>query len=274
MSVAGQWLRPPKDAPPALIRAVAVRHTKAQTPPVNLSAPRHRPEASKGEAYTRLRSMLLGGEVRPGQRLSHRSLAKDLGLSRSPVREALLALEAEGIIEHRPQSGVYLRELSVADLQDLYDMRELIEPYAAARAARTADAAQLAALRGACDEFAALVAQKDFAGRLDMPENRRRLSMLDRDFHSTILAASDNRVARRFFDNAQVLSLVFSWNFLQTDPTTLVDRSVLSATQHREISDAIHDHDSEAAARLMRLHVSGMKHRVLDAIDRRETPRA
>lgn len=63
------------------------------------SRTRGRTDASKGEAYARLRSMLLGGEVRPGQRLSHRALAKDLGLSRSPVREALLALEAEGIIE-------------------------------------------------------------------------------------------------------------------------------------------------------------------------------
>jgi GntR family transcriptional regulator, rspAB operon transcriptional repressor len=83
---------------------------------------------SKGEAYHRLRSILLGGEIRPGQRLSHRTLAKDLGLSRSPVREALLALEAEGIIEHRPQSGVYLRDVSPQELEELYDMRELIEP--------------------------------------------------------------------------------------------------------------------------------------------------
>ena len=56
---------------------------------------------NKSTAYKEVRKLLLGGEVHPGQRLSHRSLAKDLGLSRSPVREALLQLEAEGFIEHR-----------------------------------------------------------------------------------------------------------------------------------------------------------------------------
>ena len=77
-----------------------------------MTTPRPRVSGTKSDAYVEVRKLILGGEVRPGQRLSHRSLARDLGLSRSPVREALLQLEAEGLIEHRPQSGVYLREVS------------------------------------------------------------------------------------------------------------------------------------------------------------------
>lgn len=232
------------------------------------SRTRGRTDESKGEAYARLRSMLLGGEVRPGQRLSHRALAKDLGLSRSPVREALLALEAEGIIEHRPQSGVYLRDVSPQELEELYDMRELIEPYAAVKAAHLADTAQLARMRRACDDFAALVERKDFARWLDAPENRRRLSDLDSDFHTTILAAAGNRVARRFFENAQVLSLVVSWNFLQADSATLAARAVPTAKQHAAICEAICKRDAKRAARLMLAHVSGMKARVLNTIHR------
>jgi DNA-binding GntR family transcriptional regulator len=233
------------------------------------SRTRGRTDESKGEAYTRLRSMLLGGEVRPGQRLSHRGLAKDLGLSRSPVREALLALEAEGIIEHRPQSGVYLRDVSPQELEELYDMRELIEPYAAGRAARLATPAQLATLRRVCQEFTSLVKRKDLARWIDAPENRRRLSTLDSDFHTTILAAAGNRVARRFFENAQVLSLVVSWNFLQADAATLAARAIPTAAQHRDIEEAIRSRDPKKAARLMLAHVSGMKDRVLEAIQRR-----
>lgn len=221
---------------------------------------------TKGEAYHRLRSILLGGEIRPGQRLSHRTLAKDLGLSRSPVREALLALEAEGIIEHRPQSGVYLRGVSPQELEELYDMRELIEPYAAGQAARLATAGHLAQLQRSCEEFAALVKRRDFARWLDAAENRRRLSLLDCDFHSTILAAAGNRVARRFFENAQVLSLVVSWNFLQADSATLAARAVPTAKQHTAIAAAIRSRDPAKAARLMQAHVAGMKSRVLAAI--------
>ena len=229
---------------------------------------RSRPRAveSKADAYQQLRTLLLGGEVRPGQRLSHRSLAKDLGLSRSPVREALLALEAEGLIEHRPQSGVYLRDVSPQELEELYDMRELLEPYAAERAARMADTAQLAVLRRVCDEFAELVTRRDFERWLDAPENRRRLSTLDREFHTTILAAANNRVARRFFENAQVLSLVVSWNFMKADSATLAARAIPTAKQHREIYEAIRKRDPAKAAKLMRAHVGGMKERVLDSL--------
>lgn len=230
---------------------------------------RRRNIESKVNAYEELRKLLLGGEVRPGQRLSHRSLAKDLGLSRSPVREALLALEAEGLIEHRPQSGVYLREVSPRELEELYDMREIIEPYAAERAARMADTAQLEQLRGTCEEFAEIVKRRDLNRWLDAPENRRYLSTLDRDFHTTILIASNNRIARRFFENAQVLSLVVSWNFMKADSATLAARAIPTAKEHREIYEAIRKREPAKAAKLMRAHVGGMKERVLESIHRR-----
>lgn len=212
--------------------------------------------------------MLLGGEVRPGQKLSHRMLAKDLGLSRSPVREALLALEAEGLVEHRPQSGVYLRDFGPRELAELYDMRLLIEPYAAERAARLADATQLARLKQACDEFAELVGRRDIRRWIDAPEHRRRLSTLDSDFHAAVLAAADNRLARRFFEANQILSLVVSWNFLKSDAAALAARAIPTAKQHREIYEAIRGRDAAKAARLMRKHIAGMKRRVLAACER------
>ena len=217
----------------------------------------------KDDAYARLRSLLLGGEVRPGQKLSHRTLAKDLGLSRSPVREALLALEGEGLIEHRPQSGVYLREIGPRELDELYDMRVLVEPYAAERAARLADASHLERLDRVCDEFVEVIGYPNFDQWIMIPENRRRLSALDREFHATILAAADNAVARGFFENAQVLSLVVSWNFMQADAATLADRANHTAHEHAEIHDAIRRRDPAKAADLMRAHVAGMKNRVL-----------
>jgi DNA-binding GntR family transcriptional regulator len=228
-----------------------------------------RTSASKSNAYTEVRKLLLGGEVHPGQRLSHRSLAKDLGLSRSPVREALLQLEAEGLIEHRPQSGVYLREVSPQELEELYDMRLLVEPYAAERAASLASPAQIERLRAACDEVAEIAKRPNLARWLEAAENRRRLSTLDIEFHSTILAASHNRVARRFFENAQVISLVVSWNHLKTDTIVLAKRVAPTAKHHRAIYEAIKKHDPVAARKLMRAHIGGMSKRVLQSIGRR-----
>ena len=224
---------------------------------------------NKSTASREVRKLLLGGEVHPGQRLSHWSLAKDLGLSRSPVREALLQLEAEGLIEHRPQSGVYLREVSPQELEELYDMREVIEPYAAERAARLASPAQLEQLGAVCNEFMVLAKQPGLSDWLESAKNRRRLSTLDIDFHSTVLAAAHNRVARRFFENAQIISLVVSWNHLKTDPAILAKRVAPTAKQHREIYEAIKKRDPVKARRLMRSHISGMSKRVLADIARR-----
>ena len=87
------------------------------------------------QAYRSLRQMILDGRVRPREKLSHRTLSKSLGIGRSPVRDALLQLEAEGLIEHRPSSGIYLREITLQELDGIYEMRIVNETHAAGRAA-------------------------------------------------------------------------------------------------------------------------------------------
>ena len=231
-----------------------------------MTTPGSRVPGSKSDAYVEVRKMILGGEVRPGQRMSHRSLARDLGLSRSPVREALLQLEAEGLIEHRPQSGVYLREVSPQELQELYDIREALEPYAAERAARLADIGQIDRLRVICAEFNEISRRIDLETWLAFSENRRRLSTLDREFHAIILTASGNRVARTFFENAQILALVFSWNFMKTSPVVLASRVAPTARQHQQIYEAIATRDPLAAGKQMRNHVAAGSKRVMAGI--------
>lgn len=223
-------------------------------------------EESCSTAYSEVRSFLLDGDVRPGQRLSHRLLAKELNLSRSPVREALLRLEAEGLIEHRPQSGVYLREMSPRDLRELYEIRETLEPHAAEQAARLATDAQRSRLAEICDEVDQIASHPDLTGWLELASHRRRLSRLDREFHAVILTAAGNRIARQFFETAQVLSLVFSWNHMQVPPSLLAKRVPPTAKQHRRIEQAIKKGDSAAARRAMKAHIGGMARRVLASL--------
>jgi DNA-binding GntR family transcriptional regulator len=231
------------------------------------SVGRVRSQKPKSDAYAEVRRHILGGDVRPRQRLSHRSLAKDLGLSRSPVREALLQLEAEGLIEHRPQSGVYLREISAAELREVYDMRALIEPYAAARAAKLASPEHLELLRQTCEEFTQIAKRPQLDRWLTAAENRHRLSMLDRTFHTTILSAAGNRCAMRFFETAQILSLVVSWNFMRTDKSVLAPRVAPTARQHEAIYRAIVKRDARAAAARMKAHITGRGKQVMAAFE-------
>lgn len=218
------------------------------------------------DAYAEVRSFLLDGDVRPGQRLSHRLLAKELNLSRSPVREALLRLEAEGLIEHRPQSGVYLREISPRDLRELYEIRETLEPHAAEQAARLATASQRTRLGEICDEVAAIASRPDLPEWLKQASHRRRLSRLDREFHAVILTAAGNRIAKQFFETAQVLSLVFFWNHMQVPTDRLARRVPPTAKQHRRIEQAIRQADPKAARRAMKSHIAGMSRRILASV--------
>jgi len=218
------------------------------------------------DAYSEVRSFLLDGDVRPGQRLSHRLLAKELNLSRSPVREALLRLEAEGLIEHRPQSGVYLREISARDLRELYEIREILEPHAAEQAARQATASQRSQLARICDDVAAIAGRSDLVEWLTKASHRRQLSNLDREFHAVILTAAGNRIARQFFETAQVLSLVFFWNHMQVPTNRLAKRVAPTAKQHRRIEQAIKKGDAITARRAMKAHIAGMSRRILASL--------
>src|SRR3954470_7782687 len=107
-----------------------------------------------------LREAILSGEFGPGQRLRTASLAKRFGSSRTPVREALVHLEGEGLVDIEPRRGALVRPFASADLIDLYEVRVLLEPAAAARAALRADAGQL-------ERLAALVALSDARGGCD-----------------------------------------------------------------------------------------------------------
>ena len=86
-----------------------------------------------------LREAILSGEFGPGQRLRTASLAKRFGSSRTPVREALVQLEGEGLVDIEPRRGALVRPFASADLIDLYEVRVLLEPAAAARAALRVD---------------------------------------------------------------------------------------------------------------------------------------
>ena len=208
------------------------------------------------KAYRSLRRMIVDGKVRPRQRLSHRTLSRDLGIGRSPVRDALLQLESEGLIEHRPSSGIYLREVTPAELECIYELRIVNEPYAAGRAAERADAGQVSVLRRNCEEMAAIAGRSSLEQWFSRVENRRRFCRLDMDFHSTVLHASGNPLAAKLFANAQLLALTFAWDLGYGRPEWFAGIVSRTAAGHRSVFEAIRDRDQRGARSAMLEHVS------------------
>ncbi|WP_028067895.1 GntR family transcriptional regulator [Solirubrobacter soli] len=109
-----------------------------------------------------LEEAILGGELKPGERLRAEALAQRFGTSRTPIREALLQLEGQGLVEVEPNRGAVVRSFDRGDVLDLYEIRALIEPHAAARAATRITAQQIAELATLCDAEDQLVANEAF----------------------------------------------------------------------------------------------------------------
>src|SRR2546427_9902876 len=103
-----------------------------------------------------IRQAILDGRLEPGRRLKEEELARELGISRTPVREALLILQAEGLVVGTPNRGAIVRAHDSDDLRDLYDLRALLEGHGARLAAARISAEPLALLRDGCNLFQAL----------------------------------------------------------------------------------------------------------------------
>ena len=207
------------------------------------------------QAYRSLRRMIIDGEMPPKTRLSHRVLATQLGIGRSPVRDALLQLEAEGLIEHRRCSGIYLREITPHELECIYELRIVNEPYAAQKAAQFANAKHLASLRVICDAITEISKTPRLEEWFESLENRRRFCRLDMDFHATVLEASGNTIAIKMFGNAQILVLTFAWDLGYGNPAWFAGMAIRTATRHQAIFDAIRNRDPEGARMAMQEHV-------------------
>ena len=199
-----------------------------------------------GIAYARLLDAIRSGVFQPHDRLREEDVAARLSLSRTPVREALRKLEADGIIEHRPRLGAVVRALSRTEVVELYEMRLVLERTAAEMAAKHAIAAEI-------DELEDLNAE--IGKTLDAPA---KAASINQQFHRCIYLATRNRFlleSARALNNALML----------LGPTTLADEERISTVcrQHQDIIDAIRSGDSEAAGASAEAHLqTSLRHRL------------
>ena len=162
------------------------------------------------KSYLHIRQMIVRSELRPGQRLVTRTLADQIGVSLAPVREALYRLATEGLVEHVPGAGAFVRSADAQDLEELYVLRDAVESCAASEAARYISDDQLVELDAIVQDWQAI--STAIAGR---PEGHASQEELDRwldneeQYHEILLRASRNRLLAKVINDYRAISSVF-----------------------------------------------------------------
>ncbi|MFN4171740.1 MAG: GntR family transcriptional regulator [Pseudorhodobacter sp.] len=205
-------------------------------------------------AYRRILESIRSGDLPPGSRLRETDLAERLGLSRTPVREAIRQLEADGLVTHLPRQGATVRRLDYAEVIELYEMRMVLEGTAARLAARGASEVEL-------DELAALNA--DLAAAPSGP----RAQEVNRQFHRTLLDAARNRFLVKSMSALQKTLLILG-------PSTLADpeRAAGAVAEHGAVLAALVARDAGAAEAAMRAHVEAALSMRIRGMRGREIP--
>ena len=208
---------------------------------VNFPDPRSETGARglQGESvYERLCEDIRAGVLAPGSRLREAEIAERLSVSRTPVREAIRRLEAEGLVDHLPRSGAIVRRLDYSETMELYEMRTVLEGTAARLAARAASPVELEELQAINAEMRAADGQ---------PE---RLVRLNRQFHRRLLEASRNRFLLRAMATVENTLLILGASSMH-----LPERAVAAVAEHGEVLDALLIRDGAAAEAAMRRHM-------------------
>jgi DNA-binding GntR family transcriptional regulator len=208
-------------------------------------------------AYEQLRAAIVENRYVPGQRLVEQRVAEELGLSRTPVREALRMLDAEGLVVSERHRGAMVRPLSATEIVDFYGLRIRLESYAVELAATRASEEQLGALAEAADAFRSARTTAD----IEAIDGVRRLHDANGRFHGGIVAAAQHRRLDALLARAVDLPLVF-----QAFQTFSADEIERSDTFHHLIVEAMCRRDALRAGALMAEHITQGRDAVLDAI--------
>ncbi|MER6852987.1 GntR family transcriptional regulator [Streptomyces flaveolus] len=203
-----------------------------------------RPPAAD-RVYTHVKQGVLDRSYEGGALLTEGELAEAVGVSRTPVREALLRLEMEGLIKLYPKKGALVLPVSAQEIADVVETRLLVEEYAARRAVPTPPG-----LVERLEEL--LVRQKEQAAAGKLAE----AAVTDRCFHAEIVRSGGNDILSRLYDQLRDRQLRMGVAVMHSHP----DRIAKTLTEHEEILNALRLGDAEAAVDVVHRHVGWFSH--------------
>ncbi|WP_228976080.1 GntR family transcriptional regulator [Streptomyces sp. DH12] len=205
-------------------------------------APPSPPAAER--VYAHVKQAVLDRRIEGGTLLTEGELAQAVGVSRTPVREALLKLEMEGLLKLYPKKGALVLAVSAQEIADVVETRLLVEEFAVRRAVPLP-----APLLGRLEEL--LDEQRRHAHDGDL----RAVAVADRCFHAEIVRHAGNQILSKLYDQLRDRQLRMGVAVMEAHP----DRIAKNIAEHAEILAALRDGDAERAARCVHAHVSRVK---------------
>ena len=199
--------------------------------------------AAVERAYRTIRDGIVSGLYRPGAHLTAQDLAAVSGLSRTPVREAMRRLHAEGLIQFIPNRGAFITDVDERDILKIYDLRVVLEGYAAEAAAKEATAEQIDGLQALAQEMADAVAAA-------APSAVDQVTRINNEFHKLVVTAAANTRLE-----TALASIVEAPLVLRTFRRYSDDELRRSMNQHLELVEAIRARDGLWARSVMSSHI-------------------
>ena len=213
---------------------------------LNFDLQNHRP--LREIVYEELKRQILIGEIAPGTRMMEVELADDMGVSRTPVREAIRKLEKEGLVSIEPRRGAYASDISIKDMVDVLEVRQDLEGMAAGLAALKATEEEKEELKRATEEYRHAVESGDI----------EEIIKWDEAFHKRIVNCSGNKTLIQLVSQVQELALRFRYIYYDD-----FSRFEGQPMEHKEIVDAIISGNAEKARIEADQHISRLKEFVI-----------
>jgi DNA-binding GntR family transcriptional regulator len=222
----------------------------------------------RDRAYRHIHEKVQAGSLAPGSQVSDRALAREIGISRTPVREAIRKLEHEGVLETVPRFGTIIRAPDRREIEELYELREALESYAVGCAAERRMTDDLETLQKLLDEIGAVAGELRASGREALEGALlRRFLAADMGFHLRLIEAAGNRRVRKVLVESRVLTGIFGTRRQEHTAAVLQE----TYRSHARILSAVRRGAAGEARRLTAEHIRASRREALEHLRRAES---
>ncbi len=203
--------------------------------------------------FQTLRRAIITGEFAPGERLMEITLANQLGVSRTPVREAIRKLELEGLVTMVPRKGAQVAKITEENLRDITEIRSNLEQFAVSLACERIDDEGKQLLRDCCNSL-----------RNAIENNNDLIDIIEKDeqFHDAIVVVSKNKRLISIINSLREQFYRYRMEYVKDiqSRTELIE-------EHEELMHAIFDHNKDLATSMMKTHLQNMQDSIIRAIN-------
>lgn len=207
----------------------------------------------RDEVFNTLRERILKGVYKPGERLMEIHLADQLGVSRTPIREAIRMLELEGLVKMVPRKGAQVAKISKEDLQDVLEVRKALDTLSVKLACERITEDEIKLLNNAEREFEKALASKDV----------RDIAEADVAFHDVIHAATKNGRLKSMISNLAERIYRYRFEYIKQQS----DGGKTLMLEHREIMRCIEGRDVESAVKATEIHIDNQEISISEQLD-------